>query len=145
MINVKDIQKLPDVAAVSASIGLPSLVIIENEKSTRDELNAVGKTMAESGFKKANDYLEVMDLLLTGNEKILYVEQGKKLDDLVLEIVAEYTTGMISLADRKNHTGLKTVKFNPFKTSLAVVMTRSRVEASYPRLYEYFGTITSNE
>ncbi|MEK7655488.1 MAG: hypothetical protein AAB386_02310 [Patescibacteria group bacterium] len=144
MISTKQPQKLPDIAAVSASIGLPSLVVIDDEKGVSGKRNALEKTLSKSGFVKAGDYLEIMDLLAHGKEKIMYVEKGKKLDGLVLEIAAEYAAGIVSLADRKHNTGLKIAKFSPFKTAFVVAMTRKQVEASYPRLYEYFGSVTSN-
>ncbi|KKQ18685.1 MAG: hypothetical protein US31_C0002G0030 [Berkelbacteria bacterium GW2011_GWA1_36_9] len=145
MINTQQTQNLADIATVSMSIGLPSLVVIEDKKDLAEKTNLVEDTLLKSGFVKANDYSGIIDLLSEKTKMILYIESGEKLDGLVLEIIAEFTVGIVSLADRKHQTGLKTVKFNPFKTALVIVMTRSQVEASYQRLYEYFGAVTSSE
>lgn len=62
---------------------------------------------------------------------------------MVLEIIAEFDAGIVSLADRKNNTGLKTANWDPSKTSFIVIMTRKQIEQSYPRLFEYVNIIQS--
>jgi len=99
--------------------------------------------LTDSGYKECNDYIEIMDVLSEGQDKIFYTEKSKKLDGLVLEIIAEFDAGIVSLADRRNNTGLKTANWNPAKTSFVVIMTRKQVEQSYPRLFEYVNIIQS--
>lgn len=140
MTTQEKIKKSPNTTDVSRSIGLPSLIVVENKKAPiTDRI----KTLKDNDFKEVKDYLEVMEGLEKDNGKVLYIEQADKLDSSMLEIIAEFGAGIISLADRKNNTGIKTVKFNPFETLFVVVMTRDQVEKSYPRLFEYIGTIES--
>ena len=94
-----------------------------------------------SGCGRAVGYMEVMDLL-EKSQPFYYLEESKKLDDLIYEIVAEYKTGIISLMNRKYKSGLKTVGFNPNKNSMILVLTRDQIEAS-DKLFEYIGPILS--
>jgi negative regulator of genetic competence, sporulation and motility len=115
------------------------LVIVEAEENAEKKAQEIRQKLAEEGFVVANNYLEAMDALERGDEKILYVETREKLDNLIFEIITEYSTGIISLADRVHNTGLKTVKFNPFEHTVAIILTREQIEKSNPRLFEYFG------
>jgi hypothetical protein len=132
-------DNISDTLKTSTTIGLPSLVIVEAEENAEKKAQEIRQKLAEEGFVVANNYLEAMDALERGDEKILYVETREKLDNLIFEIITEYSTGIISLADRVHNTGLKTVKFNPFEHTVAIILTREQIEKSNPRLFEYFG------
>ncbi len=130
-------EKIEKIIDVTFAVGKVGLLIVEDEKKLVETRVDVRKILAESKFKECSDYLEIMDALSTGSDKIFYSEKGDRLDGLVLEIIAEFEVGMVSLADRKNNIGLKTVKWNPAKTSPVIMMSRKQTENSYPRLFEY--------
>jgi hypothetical protein len=130
-------EKIEKIIDVTFAVGKVGLLIVEDEKKLDETRVDVRKILAESKFKECSDYLEIMDALSTGSDKIFYSEKGDRLDGLVLEIIAEFEVGMVSLADRKNNIGLKTVKWNPAKTSPVIMMSRKQTENSYPRLFEY--------
>ena len=133
-------DKLVNLSDALLKVGL---LVAEGKTDTKSKIAKAKKTLADSGYKECADYIEVMDALSSGKDKILYIEKGKKLDGLVLEIIAEFDAGIVSLADRKNNTGLKTANWNPAKTSFIVIMTRKQIEQSYPRLFEYVNIIQS--
>jgi len=132
-------NNLTDILKISASIGLPSLLIIENEEEKEQQIAEIEKELTEAGFSQTKNYLEIMDALEVSDTKAFYVESEEKLDNLVFEIVAEYSAGIVSLMDREQGAGLKTVKFDPGKNSLLIIMTRTQVEESNPKLFEYVG------
>ncbi len=127
----------------TASLGGVGLLIIENEKSRQMAIEKARGNLLKNNYKESSSYLEVMEALSEGKDKLFYVEHGEKLAGLILEIVAEFDVGMVSLADRKENTGLKTARWNPAKTSFIIVMSRKQIEASYPRLFEYINFIQS--
>jgi len=132
-------NNLTDILKISASIGLPSLLILENEGEKAEKIAKIAKQLTEAGFSQTKNYLGIMDALEVGDTKAFYVESEEKLDNLVFEIVAEYSAGIVSLMDREQGAGLKTVKFDPGKNSLLIIMTRTQVEESNPKLFEYVG------
>ena len=121
----------------TAALGGVGLLIAENEKGYREAFEKAREQLLNNNYKECYDYLEIMEVLAEGKDKLFYVEVGEKLDGLVLEIIAEFEAGMVNLADRKHNTGLKTAMWNPTKTSCIVIMSRQQVEASYHRLFEY--------
>jgi len=123
--------------ATTTALGGVGLLIVEKEKNRQAAIEKAREKLFNNNYKECSDYLEVMDVLSEGKDKLFYVEKGDKLDGLVLEIIAEFEAGMVSLADRKHNTGLKTAQWNPTKTSFIVILSRKQIEASYPRLFEY--------
>ncbi len=130
-------EKIEQLLATTTALGKVGLLIAENEKSCKTAFEQAREQLLNNNYKECSDYLEIMDILSEGKDKLFYIERGEKLDGLVLEIIAEFEAGMVSLADRKHNTGLKTAAWNPTKTSLIVIMSREQIEASYPRLFEY--------
>lgn len=130
-------EKTDQLLTTTASLGGVGLLIAENEKSCKTAIEKAREELLNNNYKECSDYLEVMDVLSEGKNKLFYMERGEKLDGLILEIIAEFEAGMVGLADRKHNTGLKTARWNPTKISFIVVMSRKQVEASYPRLFEY--------
>jgi len=130
-------EKIRALAESGSALGKIGLLIVENEKDPKTALVQAKKVLAGLQYRECADYVALMDALSAGKKKLFYVEPGKRLDGLVLEIVAEFEAGLVSLADRKNKTGLKTARFNPSSVSLVAVLTRSQIEKSHPRLFEY--------
>ena len=130
-------EKIDKIIQTTVALGKVGLLIVEDQKGIETMLTEAKKSLANARYKECTDYLEIMDALSAGEDKVFYAEKGKKLDGLVLEIIAEFEAGIVSLADRKNNTGLKTAKWNPSQTSFIVIMTRDQIENSYPRLFEY--------
>lgn len=123
--------------ATTTALGGVGLLIAENEKSRKTAFDKAREQLLNNNYKECSDYLEIMEILAEGKDKLFYVEHSEKLDGSVLEIIAEFEAGVVSLADRKHNTGLKTATWTSTKTSLIVMMSRKQIEASYPRLFEY--------
>lgn len=128
------IEKLDETIKSLSKIGL---LIIEDETESTALDSEIKNILSVLDYQECKDYLEVMNALSTKKNKIFYIEQSEKLDGLVLEIVAEFEAGIVSLADRKNKTGLMTAKWNPNQISFVIILTRAQIEKSYPRLFEY--------
>lgn len=136
-------DQIREFSNTSLSLGKVGLVSLEKQKDYSVNLKKVEKILLGLDYKKSNDYLELMDNLSAGKNRIFYVEKDEKLDGSALEIIAEFEAGMVSLADKKNSQGLKTATWNPLKTSLVVIMARKQIENSYPRLFEYINLTQS--
>lgn len=136
-------EKIDKLAQTTAMLGKVGLLIVENEKDRESVFTEASRMLLQLPHQQCADYLEIMNALSAGKDKIFYAEREEKLNGLVLEIIAEFEAGIVSLADRKNNTGLKTAKWNPAKTSFIVIMTRDQVEKSYPRLFEYINITQS--
>jgi len=130
-------EKTEQLITTTTALGGVGLLIAEHEKSCQAAVEKAREKLFNNNYQECSDYLEIMDVLSEGKDKLFYVERGDKLDGLVLEIIAEFEAGIVSLADRKHNTGLKTARWNPTKTSFIVIMSRKQIEASYPRLFEY--------
>lgn len=130
-------EKTGQLLTTTAALGGVGLLIAENERSKKAAFEKASEQLLNNNYKECSDYLEVMEVLGEGKDKLFYVENGDKLDGLILEIIAEFEAGVVSLADRKHNSGLKTAAWNPTKTSFIVMMSRKQIEASYPRLFEY--------
>ena len=130
-------EKTEQLLATTTALGGIGLLIAENERGKKAAFKKASEQLLSNNYKECSDYLEVMEVLSEGKDKLFYVENGDKLDGLILEIIAEFEAGVVSLADRKHNTGLKTAGWNPTKTSFVVMMSRKQIEASYPRLFEY--------
>lgn len=131
-------QKITEqLLSTTIALGGVGLLIVENERGHKAAFEKAREQLLNNNYRECSDYLGVMDVLTEGKDKIFYIEHGSKLDGLVLEIIAEFEAGMVSLADRKHNTGLKTATWTPTQTSFIVIMSRKQVEASYPRLFEY--------
>lgn len=136
-------EKIEKLVQTTSALGMVGLLIVENENEFESAILEAKKVLVDAHYTECSDYLEIMDALSIDKDKIFYAEKGERLDGLVLEIIAEFEAGIVSLADRKNNTGLKTAKWNPAKTSFIVIVTRKRVENSYPRLFEYINIMQS--
>ncbi|MBI2053998.1 MAG: hypothetical protein HYT36_01525 [Candidatus Staskawiczbacteria bacterium] len=136
-------EEISQFSNASLSLGKAGLIILEKQKDYAANLKKLEKTLSNLGYKKSNDYVDLMDDLSSGKNRIFYVEHDKKLDGFALEIIAEFEAGIVSLADRKNKSGLKTATWNPLKTSMIIVMARKQIENSYPRLFEYINLTKS--
>jgi len=91
------IKKLIEVVGKLGEIGL---IIIEDEKEKVGMQKQIAAELNQAGVASAKNYLEVMDFL-EKSKAFYYLEETDKLDDLMLEIIAEYKTGIVSLQDRK--------------------------------------------
>lgn len=129
--------------STTTALGGVGLLVAENERGRKTVFEKAREELLNDNCKECFDYLEIMDVLSEGKDNVFYIERGTKLDGLVLEIIAEFEAGMVSLADRKHNTGLKTATWTPAQTSFIVIMSRKQVEASHPRLFEYIDFIQS--
>jgi hypothetical protein len=136
-------DQISEFSSTSLLLGKVGLIVLEKQKDYSVNLKKLEKNLLGLFYKKSNDYIELMDDLSAGKSKLFYIENDKKLDGSVLEIVAEFEAGIVSLADKKNNQGLKTAQWNPLKTSLIVIMTRKQIENSYIRLFEYINLVKS--
>lgn len=130
-------EKMRTIVQTSVALGGPGVVLIEKAAGAKESVAKVAGLLRRAAYREGADCADVMDLLSTAKKKIFYVEKSARLDSDMLEIVAEFDAGIVSLADRKNQTGLKTAKFSPRAVSLLVILTRKQLEKSYPRLFEY--------
>ncbi len=137
MINVEKINKFIE---TSAKLGELGLIIVEDSNITKRA--TAGVALQKKKYKRSKDYLEIMDALEV-KQPTFYIEPMDKLNDLVWSVVQHYNDGMVSLMDRKNHTGLKTVHFLPKESSLILILTREQVDNSPQGLFEYVGGIES--
>lgn len=140
----KKTNKLANLSNILSNISFRvGLLIIEGEASSKSKITKAKKILIDLGYEEFIDYIEVMDALASKKNKIFYIEKDKKLNGSILEIMAEFDAGIISLADRKNNTGLKTVNWDPSKVSFLIIMTRNQIEQSYPHLFEYINIFQS--
>lgn len=139
--NIK--EKIDKLMQTSFTLGKVGLLVAENKQELSVVFTEAKNALLALSYKECADYLELMDALSASKNKIFYTENDDQLNSLILEIVAEFEAGIVSLADRKNKTGLRTAQWNPNQTSLIIIMTRQQVEKSYPRLFEYIGAIQS--
>jgi len=137
MINPKKIHKFVE---TSAKLGELGLIIIEDSNNTK--VATVGVALQKQDYKRSKEYLELMDNL-ESKQFTFYIEPNDKLNDLIWSAVRHYEGGMISLMDRENHTGLKTVHFLPKESPLILILTREQVDNSPQGLFEYIGGIES--
>lgn len=135
--------EISEFSTTSLALGKVGLIVLEKQKDYSVNLKKVEKILSDLGYKKSDDYLELMDDLSAGKDRLFYVEKDEKLDSSALEIIAEFEAGIVNLADKKNNQGLKTATWNPLKTSLVIVMARKQIENSYPRLFEYINLTKS--
>lgn len=136
-------EKIEKLMQITSALGQVGLLIVEKVDEFESALPAIKKVLVSARYHECADYLEIMNALSASKDKIFYAEKGDRLDSLVLEIIAEFEAGIVSLADRKNNTGLKTAQWNPSQTFFIVVMSRKQIEASYPRLFEYINIMQS--
>ena len=135
-------QKIKKLAEASSELGEIGLLAIESEKRAEADRQKARKILTGLDYREAKDYLEIMNSLET-KQPAFYIEPEEKLNDLVWEIVREYQGGIVSLMDRQNHTGLKTIKFLSKESPFVLVLTRGQMENSPPGLFEYIGPIES--
>ena len=131
--NIEKINKFIETSAQLEELGLIIL-----EKSNITSVATVGVALQKMGYKRAKDYLEVMEFL-ESKTPVFYIEPKEKLNNLVWDTVRQYGDGMITMMDRKNHTGLKTVHFLPKTSPFVLVLTREQAENSPGKLFEYTG------
>lgn len=122
----------------SSALLAPPLILIEDENVSDELYTRIASLFQEAGFTVVHETSDTLRVLEQGAKKLLYFERGHKLSDPVESLMTEYATGMLSVNDGG---GLHVIKFKPTDTTLALVMTRSQVEASYPKLFEYAGNI----
>ncbi len=133
----EQIKGLIKTAAVMEEIGVVIL-----EKTSKAKEQEIKSAIMAAGFNLGLDYLEIMSAL-EQTRPIFYIEEGKVLDSLVWEIVREYKGGLVSLMDRRMHTGLKTIKFNPSKSQFIILLTRKQLEAGPGDFFDYVGPLVS--
>lgn len=143
--NVKLKDQISEFSVTSLAISKVGLIVFEKQKDYSANLKKVEKILSYLKYKKSKDYVELMENLSSGKDKIFYIENDKNLDGSALEIIAEFEAGMVTLLDRKSKSVpiLKTIQWNPLKISLIVLMTRKQIENSYPRLFEYINIVKS--
>jgi len=135
-----EIKKINKFVKTSAQLGEIGLIIVEDGDSTK--IATVGVTLQKMDYKRSKSYLELMDNL-ESKQPTFYIEPMDKLKDLIWNIVRRYSDGMVSLMDRENHTGLKTVHFLPKESPLILILTREQVDNSPQGLFKYVGGIES--
>lgn len=136
-------DQISEFSTTSLALGKVGLIALEKQKDYSANLKKVEKLLLGLGYKKSEDYVELMDDLSAGKDRLFYVEKDEKLGGSILEIIAEFEAGIVNLADKKNNQGLKTATWNPLKTSLVIIMARKQIENSYPRLFEYINLTKS--
>ena len=141
MVQIK--EKTEKLLEKTVALGRIGLLIIENESNVESIREEAVKSLIDFVCEQIADYVELMSALNAGKHKLFYAENSDKLNGSILEIIAEFEAGIVSLADRKNNSGLLTAKWNPTETSLTILMSRRQVENSYPRLFEYINIIQS--
>jgi len=130
-------EKIRKLTEVSSGLGEVGLVIIEKEKNRQALAKKLVTALNQAGYGRSMDYLESLNLL-EKSQPFYYLEESGSLNDLMLELIAEFKTGIVSLMDRKHKTGLRTIRFNPNKNSIILVLTREQIESSV-QLFEYVG------
>lgn len=135
-----DIEKINKFIQATTRLGELGLIIIENGNSTK--VATVGVALQKTDYKRSKEYLEVMNNL-ESKQPTFYIEPKDKLNNLIWDVVQNYDGGMVTLMDRKNHTGLKTVHFLPKESSFILILTRAQVENSPQGLFEYVGGVES--
>ena len=136
-------EKIIQSINTSSSLGGVSIFIIEHQEEYDVLKNELEAALSGAGYAKRDDYLALTDSLSGGEKKLWYTETNEKLDGCVLEIIAEFGAGIVSLADRKNSTGLKTARWNPLETSLVLIISRDQAERSHHNLFSYSTSIQS--
>jgi hypothetical protein len=136
-------EKIQPFSAAALALGRAGLIVAEEGGNSDFKPQAAADSLKNLGYLECHDYLEIMDALAAGQKKIYYRERGGRLDHLVFEIAAEFESGVIGLADRKNNTGLKTARWNPADCALVIIMTRAQAEISHPDLFKYITLIQS--
>src|SRR3990167_2628174 len=126
-----------DLVQTSQALGRVGLIVVEQAKVKRETAVQITAQLNKLGYLACPDYLALLKALGSNQPKLFYQEQGPRLGSQVLEIVAEFESGIVSLADRKKRTGLVTATYNPLATSLVVILTREQLEKSYDRLVDY--------
>lgn len=129
------LEKVIKFGEACTSLGKVGLLIVEGKGKKPKTVSDAMDIFVDAGFSKCDDYVAILDHLPT--EKCLYVESGEKIDGSVVEIIAEYESGIVSLADRKGKSGLKTSRFNPVATSLIVIVSREQLEKSYSKIFDH--------
>lgn len=124
-------------ALISKSIGLPSLIVLENKESFEKAASLARKDLA--GFMEASDGISALDFLSKGMS-VLYIERDEKLDSRIETLFVDYAAGIASFASPK---GLVSGQFDPMRASLSVIISRDALEKSYPQLLAYAGAVTS--
>jgi len=137
MINIEKINKFIETTSQLGELGL---IIIEDDDITK--VATIGVALQKLGYKRSKEYLEMMDNL-ESKQATFYIEPNEKLNNLIWDVVKNYIGGAVTLMDRKNHTGLKTVHFLPKASHLILILTRSQLENSPQGLFEYIGGIES--
>lgn len=134
--------KIKKLAEISFKLGEVGLIIVENEKEAETEGQKIRKILTDLNYQEAKDYLEIMNGL-EAKQPLFYIEPKEKIDNLVWDIIREYQGGMVSLMDRQNHAGLKTVKFLPKESPFILVLTREQIDNSPQGFFEYIGPMES--
>jgi len=130
-------KKIDTLANFSLSAGKVGLLVVENDNEFEQKIDEITPTLNSLKYKVVQDYLEIMNALSGGSGRIVYIERADRLDSNILEVVAEFEAGIVSLADKKNKTGLKVAKWNPSAVSFLVILTRRQIENSYHKLFDY--------
>lgn len=121
------------------ALAAPSLVLIEDENMSDDLSMRMMDMFQGAGFTTVREVNDALRALEQGVKKFVYFEHGQKLAGPIETLMTEYTTGMLSTSG--GGSGIDVITFNPHETTCVIVMTRSQIEASYPKLFEYVGAI----
>jgi len=135
-------NKIKKLAQVSAAMGEIGVAIIEKESDFKLTKETIADVLIDLGYRQVLDYLSLMNSL-EKNNPVFYLETAKTINNQIAEIIKEYKGGLVSLMDRKGHTGLKTVKFVPRKSPLILIFSREQVETAPADLFEAVGPMES--
>lgn len=138
----KQKNKITKLVQISEKTGQIGVLVIEKKTNIKEKIKKAIELLNESNYKQAEDYWQIMFALESG-QSVFYCEKGKKIDNLVWNMIKEYEGGIISLMDRKEHTGLKTIKYSPLKSHFILLLTRDQIEKSPQGFFNYVGPMES--
>ena len=138
MILDKKLAQIINKLNVSTEMRAPTLIIVEDENASNENYSRMVDVFHESSFVAAYQASDLLTSLKQGSDKVIYFERNSKLADNAVQVVTEYGTGILST---QSGNGMDVTKFDPSKVICVIVATRSQVETSYPRLFEYVGNI----
>ena len=128
---------LAPAALAARTLRLPALLVIETPISLKDCTAHVRKELGNAGLDEAFD-AKGLAAILSRSGKAFYIEHGDRLDTHVESLFLDYVSGLASFPS----TGVS-ARFDPAKATCVVALSRAALEASYPDLVEYAGSVTS--
>ncbi len=128
---------LAPAALAARTLGLPALLVIETPISLKDAHAHIRKELGNAGFDEALD-AKGLASVLSRSGKPFYIEHGDRLEAHVESLFLDYVSGLASFPS----IGVS-ARFDPAKVTCVVALSRAALEASYPDLVEYAGSVTS--